>query len=45
LRNKNNIIEGDPNNPCNLSGNGNNPIPNIGIKNPDFIRLKTYYKY
>ena len=26
---KNNNIEGDPNNPCNLSGNGNIPAPNI----------------
>ena len=26
---KNNNIEGDPNNPCNLCGNGNIPAPNI----------------
>lgn len=47
---KNNIIEGDPNNPCNLSGNGNSPAPSIEngkvhriiigiIFNPDFLQV------
>ena len=38
---KNNIIEGDPNNPCNLCGYENNPAPNIEKVKVQRIKIGT----